>query len=1586
MNKWEISVWDDRPFNGQFKEIKLAVIGSSEMESEFRAREPKMVSNVNGTHKFSFKVFYDYTDNITGEKKKNPFAQYLFNERKIKVYWKDEWYDFIIKNSNEDTTSHAITFDCEDSFITELSRTGFGLTFDDELQNNIDTAAELTKKVIEGTTWSYDEDNSDIIYQKTEEAVWEPTEVGNFTAVSTPEGEEVSITSADKLLVYYSCCQDINNQTSYLQFVKCKDEEWITNENDMLVTNGIYCAIDNVEWTIDENNAIAKLNDELLLTINLQGGLSINFRADRYVRQQKSIFSSVVNRYVNIYEDSNNDEIYGYQTTEFYEPQTVVNLVANPNNYKNVQGWKSIVTNENGLSWSIYPSLSEASQVSTYNPTSYLKLPTGQNTSCLNIGLQSNKSYLHNGFQIGEIYILRCKVYSTPGTLIINKGNIGFSPLICNISTQDGISPVDNTEYFSIVSSEISPNWMEWKLRCIKACPPNWLYNLSGNNSIGIFLKMNISGSRYISDIQFFKEVYNDENVRLEPDNLLTTSVVKQVYKFFHDDSIKTIDELPMETYNSPEEIPYTPIYNHFEKMAHIEASESNRFNILQSITESFKCWIKFKIEHESNGSISRDENGKLKKFIQLKEQIGAETGINFIYGIDLKAIKRKIVSDKIATKTIVRANENQFGKNGFCTIARSNQNYPRETFIYNFDYFINKGMLDRGQLASDLQDSSSGLYHILHSNNTSYMNNVERLAFLKNELTKLQATQKIYEQYRSSLIQEVEKIESDLIKLSNTNNITDALVYAKINWNNTKVQTLVNDRSQLLYSSIKYNDLCVEIVAAISNVNSQISSIEELQTEYLENVQTAINNFENKYVRYIQEGTWSSEDYYDDNLYYIDAQQVAYTSSRPQVTYDISIIRISDLEDFKSKVFRLGDICSIEDTNFFGYVISENGVQTPYKEKIIISEITSYFETPEKDIIKVQNYKTQFDDLFQRIAAATQALEFSEGKYSKVADIINTDGTIKSAIIQNTFNENINLVQSSVNNTVVNDNTGITISDTTNSAQKVKVTAGGLFVSGDGGITWNNAIRGDGITADVITTGKLNTENIVIYNENSPSFSWDSKGINAYEITNNGTNLSNYVRFDKFGLYGIKNNPDFNPVSEFQVYEAADFGITWERFFLKSNDGSKGLLIDPDGIRIYTIDEFGVESERIQLGKYDNHYGLKITDADGNQVIECNENTNVIGGWTFITENNVPILQSTAPGLQSSISLRGDGAIGCFSAPNISKTESCFALESGNNIVGINVLNSFTATLLKNNTQVTIPSGAKIFLFTKEFGNREFTAKVQQLYEASKATWEKAAGTVGIDGYRPIEPEYIYFLYGSDTYMVSPIADQKVAATTQVETVTQYSSDSGEPIAGVTSYTYTFNTNYKINSNIIFTLPATAITTNKTRWYAAQQEQWSITADGNAKFYNIDAQYGKIAGWFIDDEKIYRTSDNTPNGPIVTELNSTGKANSDGQNYDMVAQAIEAAAALIGGVSMANGLIDGYSIRDVLSRANEAYSLAWSAYSKADNASSAVNALETTFANHKHSLTRTYSRLPISDGYTNYFWRVADSETGSII
>ncbi|MBQ5475397.1 MAG: hypothetical protein IIT65_12070 [Lachnospiraceae bacterium] len=61
--------------------------------------------------------------------------------------------------------------------------------------------------------------------------------------------------------------------------------------------------------------------------------------------------------------------------------------------------------------------------------------------------------------------------------------------------------------------------------------------------------------------------------------------------------------------------------------------------------------------------------------------------------------------------------------------------------------------------------------------------------------------------------------------------------------------------------------------------------------------------------------------------------------------------MRLTALEDFSSKTFNTGDICYIQDKEFFGY--GDDGV-TPYKLQIVISEITSYFDSPEKDTIKV--------------------------------------------------------------------------------------------------------------------------------------------------------------------------------------------------------------------------------------------------------------------------------------------------------------------------------------------------------------------------------------------------------------------------------------------------------------------------------------------------------------------------------------------------------------------------------------------------------------------------------------------------------
>jgi len=91
----------------------------------------------------------------------------------------------------------------------------------------------------------------------------------------------------------------------------------------------------------------------------------------------------------------------------------------------------------------------------------------------------------------------------------------------------------------------------------------------------------------------------------------------------------------------------------------------------------------------------------------------------------------------------------------------------------------------------------------------------------------------------------------------------------------------------------------------------------------------------------------------------------------------------------------------------------------------------------------------------------------------------------------------------------------GITIKDSTNSACWLRIMSGGLFITNDGGVTWKNAIRGDGISTNLLTAGRINAGEIYIYSGDTPTFRWDEKGINAYKYSNEVVDHNTFVRFD---------------------------------------------------------------------------------------------------------------------------------------------------------------------------------------------------------------------------------------------------------------------------------------------------------------------------------------------------------------------------------------------------------------------------------------------------------------------------------------
>ena len=146
-----------------YDERQIAIIGSNTMSSPARAVEPYFTQRVNGEIILNFSIYYRYYDEEIGKIVNNPFTNLLCNERKVKVklqrnkYLEPEWYDFVIKDIQEDSESGMFTYTATGLFVNELSKNGFELVFDAELESGQGTVESLGRAALEGSDWQFDE-------------------------------------------------------------------------------------------------------------------------------------------------------------------------------------------------------------------------------------------------------------------------------------------------------------------------------------------------------------------------------------------------------------------------------------------------------------------------------------------------------------------------------------------------------------------------------------------------------------------------------------------------------------------------------------------------------------------------------------------------------------------------------------------------------------------------------------------------------------------------------------------------------------------------------------------------------------------------------------------------------------------------------------------------------------------------------------------------------------------------------------------------------------------------------------------------------------------------------------------------------------------------------------------------------------------------------------------------------------------------------------------------------------------------------------------------------------------------------------
>ena len=415
-----------------------------------------------------------------------------------------------------------------------------------------------------------------------------------------------------------------------------------------------------------------------------------------------------------------------------------------------------------------------------------------------------------------------------------------------------------------------------------------------------------------------------------------------------------------------------------------------------------------------------------------------------------------------------------------------------------------------------------------------------------------------------------------------------------------------------------RYKITCTETITGL------VDEIEQVR----ENKNVILKEFNNKYSRFIQEGTWSSTEYIDAEKYYLDALQVSSTSAEPVVSYTIDVVEISQLEGHEWYNFDAGDKSYVEDTEFFGWELID-GILTPIKEEVIVSEVEWHLDEPDQNTITVQNYKTRFEDLFQRVSATVQTVQYNEATYAKISTLLDADGLLNPNVLIDSLNNlsGQRYTLTSNGSVVINDDQVI-IQNLTNLNNRIELSSEGIQVTSNGGDTWSTAITGEGINAGLIYTGSLNTKQIIIGNKDNPSFRWDKSGISAFktnsewyfktldseididkkyytydsqtdtyslvvdpQITELGNyyekqptyDLQTYVRFDQYGVYGVKKGQSFEAKSLDDVLDKAHFAVTWDGFFIKNSYEGGGR------VEITSDNDFRVlnngDNEKIKIG-----------------------------------------------------------------------------------------------------------------------------------------------------------------------------------------------------------------------------------------------------------------------------------------------------------------------------------------------------------------------------------------------------------------
>lgn len=413
---------------------------------------------------------------------------------------------------------------------------------------------------------------------------------------------------------------------------------------------------------------------------------------------------------------------------------------------------------------------------------------------------------------------------------------------------------------------------------------------------------------------------------------------------------------------------------------------------------------------------------------------------------------------------------------------------------------------------------------------------------------------------------------------------------------------------------------------------------LEEAYNVYLKQLNDLEDYIQDNWGDYIVEGKYADNTICYTNILLAKSLEASDEYCIPKVTYNASVVDSSGLIEYRMPLAETyNDLVRTLHNN--GQIVPHAGDYVKlideqlglYGTPAVITSIKRSLDNPQSNTITVDTSYTDDEEFVGNIITATNTVLNNQDIYARTA-ILKADGTIEGGSLNKSLEQNNgdNIAFVGAKGSSLLDSTGLVVTNQGDARRKMRYAGNGVFGTSDNGTTWQSMLTPEGINANYINAGSIDTKHIQIMSGQHAKVTIDDLGLavkttaaSPYHLptttvsygsttvpnwNESGVNLSAFIGVDR------ENNAKLYVKGQLVADGGSKIG-NWIVGEKDLYDTTQSVYLSPDGDASATINGANRTNLVFRAG---NNFGVTKTGTLYSNSIQAYNGT--IGGFTLTT------------------------------------------------------------------------------------------------------------------------------------------------------------------------------------------------------------------------------------------------------------------------------------------------------------------------------------------------------------------------------